>query len=301
MSLDALCVAHQGHRLPVSLVQHILNQLVSVARDAMHSSSVCHRDIKPENVMVNPEDGHITLIDLGLSTHYSLSAPKLTTCCGSPAFHCPEIVKSLSLPPGVVTYWGPEVDVWCVALTALRCWTGKRYPLGTSHTNLAVMKGRVDDALASVDVGRAKEGGKELRETLRSFLDMDGERRMEAFRLYDVGEEVRRDVQSFADGRDFKQTTFGLTTPKYTLPIYPMPPATESRASSPARPIPKSPSPARSIMHERLAMEKEPPAGSTIILRNPQDQHPLKVISFLKVSPGRRFHMFAVWLLTDSF
>lgn len=103
VSLDTLCMAYPSHRLPISLVQHILNQLVSVARDAMHSSSVCHRDIKPENVMVNPEDGHITLIDLGLSTHYSLSAPKLTTCCGSPAFHCPEIVKSLSLPPGVVT------------------------------------------------------------------------------------------------------------------------------------------------------------------------------------------------------
>lgn len=27
------------------------------------------------------------MIDLGLATQFSASEPKLTTCCGSPAFH----------------------------------------------------------------------------------------------------------------------------------------------------------------------------------------------------------------------
>lgn len=33
--------------------------------------------------------GHILLLDLGLATHFSLSKPRLTTCCGSPAYHSP--------------------------------------------------------------------------------------------------------------------------------------------------------------------------------------------------------------------
>jgi hypothetical protein len=64
------------------------------------------------------------------------------------------------------------------------------------------MRGRVEDALAGLEVGRGRENGRELRETLRSFLDIDGERRMEAFRRYDVGAEVRREVGAYTEGRD---------------------------------------------------------------------------------------------------
>lgn len=64
------------------------------------------------------------------------------------------------------------------------------------------MRGRVEDALASLEVGRGRENGRELRETLRSFLDIDGERRMEAFKRYDVGGEVRRNVENYSEGRD---------------------------------------------------------------------------------------------------
>lgn len=214
----------------------ILQQLVSVVRDGLHQYCVCHRDIKPgayllplphlcpkdwtltrksclsscaENVLVDPESGHITLIDMGLATHFSLSSPKLSTCCGSPAFHCPEIVLSLSRPAGEVSYWGSEVDVWCVALTVLRCWTGRRYPIGTGHKSLSVMRGRAEDLLGLVarevmsfedDEQRDKE--RDLRETLRSFLDMDGRRRIDAFGAFDVGDEVRQSTETFQRARE---------------------------------------------------------------------------------------------------
>ena len=95
--------------------------MVSVTRDCLHANRVCHRDLKGENVLVDPESGDILILDLGLATQFSASEPKLTTCCGSPAFHVspmktrggdradeqsPEIVSALAKPPGVVTYYG---------------------------------------------------------------------------------------------------------------------------------------------------------------------------------------------------
>ena len=79
-----------------------------------------HRDIKGENVLIDVETGDLLLLDLGLGTHYSASEAKLTTCCGSPAFHAshpssdmrladmqsPEIVHALRYPPGEVSYYG---------------------------------------------------------------------------------------------------------------------------------------------------------------------------------------------------
>lgn len=71
----------------------------------MHRGRVCHRDLKGENILVDTETGDIVVLgelisklalrremadlglDLGLATQFSASEPKLTTCCGSPAFH----------------------------------------------------------------------------------------------------------------------------------------------------------------------------------------------------------------------
>lgn len=93
-----------------------------MVRDDLHAGRVCHRDLKGENILVNPDTGDILLLgeseaasstrlsqltpDLGLATHFSASEPKLTTCCGSPAFHSPEIVNALNHRPGEVTYYG---------------------------------------------------------------------------------------------------------------------------------------------------------------------------------------------------
>jgi serine/threonine protein kinase len=87
-----------------SRAAYILDQLVSVTRDCLHAGRVCHRDLKGENVLVDVNTGEIlvlgespisdayqflslTVSDLGLATHFSMSEAKLTTCCGSPAFH----------------------------------------------------------------------------------------------------------------------------------------------------------------------------------------------------------------------
>jgi hypothetical protein len=101
---------------------------------------------------------------------------------------------------------GPELDIWTIGLTILRCWTGRRYPVGTNHSVLSVMQGRVADALAALPIA-AKEGedrrlAKKLKEVLKGFLDMDGRKRMAKFVAFDVGEEVRQTVATFEKTRD---------------------------------------------------------------------------------------------------
>ena len=69
---------------------------------------------QPENILVRvtlnedasqPPTLVLKLLDFGLATHYSASEAKLTTCCGSPAYHSPELWRSLREPSGTVKYW----------------------------------------------------------------------------------------------------------------------------------------------------------------------------------------------------
>lgn len=181
---------------------------------------------------------------MGLATQFSDSSPKLTTCCGSPAFHSPEIVLALSRPPGEITYWGPELDIWCIALTVLRCWTGKRYPFGTTHKSLDVMRGRVQDLFAWITgelmsrVDEAKrEEGRRLREWLWAFVDFDSGRRRGAFDRFDVGDEVRDRLIEFGKDRDCRFSVSRLVFLRRRVDfLVPLSPQLNNALSTTARP-----------------------------------------------------------------
>lgn len=80
---------------------------------------------QPENILVEVTPSAtpgeeptllLKLLDFGLATHFSASQPKLTTCCGSPAYHSPELWRGLREPSGTVKYWvSPDLS--------LRPWT----------------------------------------------------------------------------------------------------------------------------------------------------------------------------------
>ena len=86
--------------LAPAIAERVFCQLLFALHAIHWPLRVCHRDVKPENVLVHPETLQLKLLDFGLATHFSKSHPKLTTCCGSPAFHCPEIVTALARTPG---------------------------------------------------------------------------------------------------------------------------------------------------------------------------------------------------------
>ncbi len=154
------------------------------------------------------QQGNLILLDLGLATHFSLSEPKLTTCCGSPAFHSPEIVDALNQPPGNVCYYGPELDIWCIALTVLSLLINRRYPIGTNHEDLEKMQQSVKrcfqelDDLFPMTFGDSAsryyrqdiEEWRSVRVSLQAFLEMDGLKRMEAFEKYELGEGIKEMV-----------------------------------------------------------------------------------------------------------
>ncbi|CAG0893684.1 unnamed protein product [Darwinula stevensoni] len=82
----------------------------------IHSQGFAHRDLKPENMLLD-EENRVKLIDFGLCAQPEggMNCP-LETCCGSPAYAAPELIRGS-------VYLGAEADVWSlgVLLYALLC------------------------------------------------------------------------------------------------------------------------------------------------------------------------------------
>lgn len=256
ITLEQLVQSYPSHILPISLARSVLYQLSSVVQSLHTPLRVCHRDIKPENILIqviphpiNPETEDPTLVlkllDFGLATHFSMSEAKLTTCCGSPAYHSPELWRGLREPSGTVKYWvsllkrcrtvspactdatfnsqGPEVDIWCTGLTLLRCLTPSKYPLGISHSSLSAISDKVIDSLLTVE-------DEPMRAILAGLLTMDGEKRMKAFETLCAQDEVKACAIFPEDDGGFDEpstpmTPGGATTPP-TSPDQPSLPPT---------------------------------------------------------------------------
>ncbi|KAM0790425.1 hypothetical protein ACM66B_003306 [Microbotryomycetes sp. NB124-2] len=245
ITLESFVTSFENRRVPPDQAWSILEQLASVVHSLHEPLRVCHRDIKPENILVKVDAAadatssptiSLKLLDFGLATHFSASEAKLTTCCGSPAYHAPELWRGLREPSGTVKYWGPEVDIWCVGLTLLRCLTPNKYPLGIAHSSLKALGDKVIDSLLGVEDDL-------MRQTLAGFLHMDGVTRMEAFKAYCNTDAVKRrssfsdsgfasDVEPATPGlfptaknafgnvkKDFKSTTFIPAEPQFSLEL----------------------------------------------------------------------------------
>ncbi|KDN46606.1 hypothetical protein K437DRAFT_268046 [Tilletiaria anomala UBC 951] len=274
----------QQPQLPIDVADKVLTQLLSAVHAIHHPLQICHRDIKPENILVHPATMQLKLLDFGLATHFSKSEPKLSTCCGSPAFHCPEIVHALASPPGAVQYWGPEVDAWTCGITMVRVLTGIRYPLGASHASLRSMAIRAQRAVAMIHDVR-------MREKVSMLLEMDGVKRMRYFTQLvsdqqSVLEEQHRGV------KEFKSTTFIPTEPAHTMHLRLLTrSATEAIASTPgfaksmtgfhsnlATPVgSRAPSPTR-----LASAASSSTAAPSLILLNTSGHPPQRLLSFIK-------------------
>ncbi|SNX86959.1 uncharacterized protein MEPE_05668 [Melanopsichium pennsylvanicum] len=272
--------------LTTGVANCILDQLLSAVHAIHHPLQICHRDIKPENVLVHPDTLQLKLLDFGLATHFSRSEAKLSTCCGSPAFHCPEIVTALRNPMGTVHYWGPEVDAWTCGITMLRLLTGIRYPIGASHTSVRSMSLRTQRAVATI-----KDA--ELRDRVGKLLDVNGERRMRNFEDLVKALETLPD-ESQRGPKEFKSTTFIPVEPqhKMNLPLV-VGPAADAALTSPLLSSGATPSTSRrsTPMNSRptsptLGSTEVPDAylspAPTLLLSNPTYQPAQRVLSYVK-------------------
>ncbi|SJX64740.1 uncharacterized protein SRS1_15557 [Sporisorium reilianum f. sp. reilianum] len=273
--------------LPTGVANCVLDQLLSAVHAIHHPLQICHRDIKPENILVHPDTLQLKLLDFGLATHFSRSEAKLSTCCGSPAFHCPEIVTALRNPLGTVHYWGPEVDAWTCGITMLRLLTGVRYPIGASHTSVRSMSIRAQRAVATIP-------DPELRDRVGKLLEVNGERRMRNF------EDLVRALEASAEEpqqrgvKEFKSTTFIPVEPqhKMNLPLV-VGPAAEAALTSPLLPSGATPTASKRTTPQNstptsptLTAADVPSAhlspAPTLLLSNPTHQPAQRVLSYVK-------------------
>ena len=68
---------------------------IILAIEAIHKRSIVYRDLKPENIMI-AEDGHIKLIDFGLSKDGIRNNHETSTFCGSKQYLAPEVLRRTS-------------------------------------------------------------------------------------------------------------------------------------------------------------------------------------------------------------
>eukprot|EP01139_Manchomonas_bermudensis_P005105 Amastigsp_a174663_523.p1 type:complete len:474 gc:universal Amastigsp_a174663_523:137-1558(+) len=76
---------------------------ITAALEYLHSVGVIYRDLKPENVLIH-HDGHIKLLDFGLSKLQEAPMDVTATLCGTPEYLAPEVLRGEK--------YGKAVDWW---------------------------------------------------------------------------------------------------------------------------------------------------------------------------------------------
>ena len=64
---------------------------VLIGIEYLHSKNIIYRDLKPENIAIG-DDGHIKILDFGLSKEGMYENVLTSTFCGSPAYLPPEVL-----------------------------------------------------------------------------------------------------------------------------------------------------------------------------------------------------------------
>mmetsp|Transcript_14173 Transcript_14173/g.36374 ORF Transcript_14173/g.36374 Transcript_14173/m.36374 type:complete len:322 (+) Transcript_14173:123-1088(+) len=116
---EELCEAlHERGSLPEEDARNLIRQLFEAVR-YLHSQGVVHRDLKLENcILVDEGDlSSIKIVDFGLACRVGskVQAPRMSMCCGSPAFVAPEVLRAGIDNPHRTCY-GQECDVWSLGV-----------------------------------------------------------------------------------------------------------------------------------------------------------------------------------------
>jgi len=97
-----------------------------------HANLVIHRDLKLENILLDETRKTAKINDFGLSKMVHPEDQYLRTCCGSPTYSPPEILRpffrrerSLTVQElAELRYSGPQVDIWAAGVILFAMVTG---------------------------------------------------------------------------------------------------------------------------------------------------------------------------------
>jgi len=141
---------------------------VGNALECVHKHNFLHLDIKPDNIMMRP-DGHIVLIDFGISKHYDnedgLNKSTLMGC--TPGF------APLEQMNANVSSFTPATDVYALGATLYAMLTGSTPPYATELLNETASLSLPDEisqntryAIKSAMQSRVKDRPQSVREFL---------------------------------------------------------------------------------------------------------------------------------------
>lgn len=124
-------------RLMVESVAKFYLQEIVLALEYLHSLDIVYRDLKTENVMLDRE-GHVKLIDFGLSKTHMKGDSLTHTFCGTVEYMAPEVILK---EPG----YGKPADWWSFGVFTFDLLTG-RSPFhsnqGKAATKERILKGK---------------------------------------------------------------------------------------------------------------------------------------------------------------
>lgn len=112
----------------------------------LHEKNIIYRDLKPENIMIG-KDGHVKLVDFGLSKQGDRDNFLAKSFCGSPAYLSPEML----IKKGV----GKESDYYCFGAVLYEMLVGEppffsedihTLYSNINHSKLTFPKGLASDA-----------------------------------------------------------------------------------------------------------------------------------------------------------
>lgn len=118
-----------NERLDESIIGYIMRETLK-ALDHLHSNNVVHRDVKGHNILITG-DGHIKLIDFGVSAYLSPNNGRRNTSVGTPFFMAPEVI---ACERQMDCDYDTRADVWSTGITAIEIAEGLYFLLENQFT-----------------------------------------------------------------------------------------------------------------------------------------------------------------------
>ncbi|KAI9918946.1 hypothetical protein PsorP6_011918 [Peronosclerospora sorghi] len=92
----------------------------------LHSLDIIYRDLKPENILIQA-DGHVVLVDFGLSTYANANDKKAHSLAGSPEYISPEVLAAATSKPGdpSCVVYDQACDWWSLGILIFEMYVGR--------------------------------------------------------------------------------------------------------------------------------------------------------------------------------
>ncbi|KAL1398034.1 hypothetical protein pipiens_009276, partial [Culex pipiens pipiens] len=105
---------NRGSRLSNNQIAYILRETVH-ALVFLHENHCMHRDIKGHNILLT-ENGHVKLVDFGVSSHLAATMARRNTSVGTPYWMAPEVI---ACEQQLDQSYDSRCDVWSIGITAI--------------------------------------------------------------------------------------------------------------------------------------------------------------------------------------